>query len=403
MREMVPLEEARQILLELVKPLETVETDLLKAVGMALAKNIVAPRPLPPFDRSPLDGFAFRSVDTAGASGENPAKLYITETIYAGHAAKGRVEPGTAAGIATGAPIPPGADCVARFEDTRREGQYVIIYKPFSQNENIIRAGKDIAGGELALPAGWELNPPAVALLAALGYTKVPVHRRPRVSVFSTGDELLPLGRPLLPGKMYNSNLYTIAAQVAEAGGEAVLLENAGDDEELVSKQFIKGLDMADLVISTGGVSVGERDVVKNAMKNAGAELLFWKVACKPGTPVTCGLREGRLLIGLSGNPAGAMVTFTLLVRPLLRLMSGQRELFLPRVQARMAEDLPKGGKMRRFIRAVVRWQDGYVAWPVGMQGHGVLKSLVEGNALIDVPENHGFMQTGDSIEVLLL
>lgn len=403
MREMVPLEEARQILMKTVKPLEVVEMDLLKAVGLVLAKDIIAPRPFPPFDRSPLDGFAFRSVDTTRASAENPVKLYITETIYAGHAAKGRVEPGIAAGIATGAPIPPGADCVARFEDTRQEGQYVIIYKPFRQDENIIQAGEEIAGGELALPAGQELNPPAVATLAALGYTKVPVYRRPRVSIFSTGDELLPLGRPLLPGKIYNSNLYAIAAQVAEAGGEAVLQENAGDDEELVGKQFIKGLDMADLVISTGGVSVGKRDVVKKAMESAGAELLFWKVACKPGKPVTCGLRESRLLIGLSGNPAAATVMFTLLVRPLLRLMSGRRELYLPRVQARLAEDLPKGGKMRSFIRAVVRWQDGYVAWPVGKKGRGMLKSLAEGNALIDIPEKHGFVKTGDSIEVLLL
>jgi molybdopterin molybdotransferase len=241
-------------------------------------------------------------------------------------------------------------------------------------------------------------------LLAALGYAKVPVHRRPRVSIFSTGDELVPLDQPLSPGKIYISNLYAIAAQVAEAGGEAVLLESAGDNEELVTKQFVKGLDAADLVISTGGVSVGERDVVKKAIKNTGAELLFWKVACKPGSPVTCGLLEGRLLIGLPGNPAAAMIMFNLLVRPLLRLMSGQRELYLPRVKARTAKDLSKGGRQRRFIPAVVRWQDdGYMVWPAGSQRPGAMKPLAESNALIDIPEVHGPLHAGELVEVLLL
>ncbi|OPX90567.1 MAG: Molybdopterin molybdenumtransferase [Pelotomaculum sp. PtaB.Bin104] len=403
MKKMIPLEEAQQILLECVHPLETVELELLQAQGMVLAGDIVAPRPLPPFARSPLDGFAFRAADTAGASGESQARLYITETIYTGRVAQGKVEPGTAARIATGAPVPEGADSVVPCEAACQEGQYVLIDKPFTPGENVIPAGEDVAGGEIALPAGQALSPPAVALLAAIGYAKAPVHRRPRVAIFSTGDELVPLGQPLPTGKIYISNPYAIAAQVAEAGGEAVLLESAVDEEEPVTRQFARGLELADLVISTGGASVGERDVVKKAMKNAGAEPLFWKVACKPGTPVTGALREGRLLIGMPGNPAAAMIMFSLLVRPLLRLMSGQRELHLTRVNARLAEDFSGSGKKRRFVPAVVQWQEEYSVRPVRAKSTGAMTPLVESNALIDIPAAYGPLQAGDLVEVVLL
>lgn len=404
MRQMVPLEEAQKLLLNVIQPLEAIEVDLLQARGMALGEDIIAPHPLPPFDRSPLDGYALRAADTTGACKEKPVALQVVESIHAGQLSRNAIQPGTAVAITTGAPIPAGTDCVIRFEDTRREGETVFIPYPLSAGENVVQAGEDIAAGEVALPAGRTVDASAVGMLAALGYGQVKVHRRPRVAVFSTGDELLSPGEPLLPGKIYNSNLYAVASEVAEAGGEALLLESVPDETEPVAEQFRRGLSTADLVISTGGVSVGERDVVKEAMVKAGAQIIFWKVGLKPGTPVVCAQKDGRLLIGLSGNPAAAMIVFILLVRPVLLRLGGHRDLFLPRVKARMAEAFPKGGKQRRFVRAQVWWQDdGFLARPAGLQSPGALRSLVEGNALIDVPAGHGPLKPGETVEVILL
>lgn len=403
MLQMIPLERARELMLSVIKPLEVINISLTEAQGMALAEDVTAPHPLPPFDRSPLDGYALRASDTAGAGPEHPAALAVTETIHAGHVAGGKVEPGTAMGIMTGAPIPPGADCVIRFEDTRREGDRVLVFTPLKPGQNIVRAGEDVRQNERVLAAGTTIDAGVIGLLAALGRTTVTVHRRPQVFLFSTGDELSKPDTPLAPGKIYDSNAPAIAAQVREAGGTPVVAPSCPDDREAIARSIGRGLEMGDLVISTGGVSVGERDVVKDAMVRAGVEPLFWRAGFKPGTPVVCGHREGRLVVGLSGNPAAAMISFTLLVRPVLLRLGGHRQIFLPRVQARMAEAFPKGGKQRRFVRAVVWWQDGYLARPAGLQSPGALRSLVEGNALIDVPAGHGPLKEGEMVEAILL
>ncbi|OAT84837.1 molybdopterin molybdotransferase MoeA [Desulfotomaculum copahuensis] len=404
MRQMIPLEEARQIMLDAVRPLETIKVDLPDAFGMALAEDVTAPHPLPPFDRSPLDGYALRAADTVAAGREHPAALTVTETIYAGHTAKGTVEPGTAMGIMTGAPLPPGADCVIRFEDTRREGNQVYIFSPLQPEQGVIHAGEDVAAGETVLTAGVTVDAGVTGLLAALGQTRAAVRRQPRVALFSTGDELLEPYSPLVPGRIYNSNLPALAAQVREAGGIPLPGGNRPDQTALITATIEQALKVSDLIVSTGGVSVGERDVVKEAMEAAGVEPLFWRAGFKPGTPVVCGRKDGRLVVGLSGNPAAAMITFILLVRPVLRRLGGHREIDLPRVQARMAVGFPKGGRQRRFVRAVVRWRDGgYLARPAGLQSPGAMRSLVEGNALLDVPAGHGPLKEGEMVEAILI
>ena len=404
MRQKVSLEEALEIMLSFARPLETTTINLAEALGMALAEDITSPHPLPPFDRSPLDGYALRAADTTRADQKHPAIFTVTETVYAGHTSESEVRPGTAIGITTGAPIPSGADCVVRFEDTGREGDRLLIYASLKQGQNVVRAGEDVAKGEKVLTAGTVVDAGVTGLLVALGKNEVKVYRRPRVFVFSTGDELLLPNEALKKGKIYDSNLPALAAQVREAGGSPLLGGLCLDDRMMIAKTIAGGLAKTDLVISTGGVSVGERDLFKEAMEEAGVELLFWKTGFKPGMPVMCGHKEGRLVVGLSGNPAAAMTSFTLLVRPVIRNLSGYREIFQPRVQVRMAEDFPKGGKQRRFVRAVVQWQDGgYIARLAGSQSPGVLRSLAKGNALIDVPADYGPLRIGEIMEAILI
>lgn len=403
MRQLVSLEEANDLLLRLVHPLEEVEVDLLQAQGLALARDVAAKEPFPPFDRSPLDGFALRAADTKGAAWDKPCILQVVETIGAGHAAVHEVVPGIAIGIATGAPIPRGADCVVRFEDTRLDGDHLLVQTPLSPGQNVLRRGNEFASGAVLLRSGRTIDPAAIGMLAALGRKTVTVHRRPRVAVFSTGDELIPLGQKLTYGKIFTSNCYAVAAQVREAGGEAILMGSAPDLEDAVASCFVEGLEKADLVISTGGASAGKRDVVKSAMLKAGAGLIFWKAAFKPGTAVAFGFSNGRVLAGLSGNPNAAMVSFALLVRPLIRRLGGHRELFLPRVKGCLSIAYPGGGKVRRFVQARTWWQDRIMTCPVNLKGSAAFRSTIDGNSLIDLPAGHGPLQAGETVAIVLL
>lgn len=403
MRQMVPLEEANDLLLRLVHPLEEIEVDLLEAQGMALARDVAADQPFPPFDRSPLDGFALRAADTTGCTREKPCSLQVIETIGAGHTATREVAPGTAIGIATGAPVPRGADCVVRFEDTRRNGDRVLVQISLNPGQNVVRTGKEFAAGDSLLRSGKTIDPAAIGILASLGRKTVAVHRRPRVAVFSTGDELVPLGQELPYGKIYASNRHAVAAQVREAGGEAILLDSAPDREDMVAACFVQGLAETDMVISTGGASVGKRDVVKDAMRKAGAELIFWKAAFKPGTAVVFGFFNGRVLAGLSGNPSAGMVAFALLVRPLLRRLGGHQKLFLPRLEGYLSQDYPKGAKARHFVQARTWWQNQVMTCPVSLHSSGAFHSTIDSNSLIDLPAGHAPLQSGERVSLLLL
>ncbi|MDD4237491.1 MAG: molybdopterin molybdotransferase MoeA [Desulfotomaculaceae bacterium] len=403
MRQMVPLEEANDLLLQLVHPLEEVEVDLLEAQGMVLARDVAADRPFPPFDSSPLDGFALRAADTAGVTLDKPCSLQVIETIGAGHAATHEVAPGTAIGIATGAPVPQGADCVVRFEDTRRDGERVLVQLPLSPGQNVVRTGKEFASGTVLLNSGQTIDPAAIGILAAVGRRTVAVHKRPRVAVFSTGDELVLPGQVLPFGKIFASNRYAVAAQVTKAGGQPILLDSAPDLEDAVASSYRQGLTQADIVISTGGASVGRRDVIKSAMRKAGAEIIFWKAAFKPGTAVVFGLSNAGVLAGLSGNPTSGMVTFALLVRPLLRRLGGHRELFLPRLEGYLSQDYPKGAKARHFVQARTWWQNQIMTCPVGLPGTGAFRSTIDSNSLIDLPAGHGPLQAGERVSLVLL
>jgi molybdopterin molybdotransferase len=402
MKYMVPLEEAQQLLLQHVKPLEPVELDLLQALGMVLAEDVPAPEPVPPFTRSRLDGFALKSGDTDGSSSERPVSLLITRSLKAGQLASTGVEPGTAMAIVTGAPVPPGADCVVPFEDVRREGGCVVLSSPLRPGQGIVPAGGDVAAGDRVMPKGTVVGAPATGVLAALGLSRIKVHRKPRVAVFATGDELQSPGKPLGNGKIYNSNLYTMAALVSEAGGEAVLLETVPDEEDLICRQYNYGLSVADLVLSTGGAAAGERDLASAAMRRCGARLLFRHMELTPGKYIVCGEKNGRLLLGLSGKPASAVAAFTLLARPVLRRMGGYREIFLPRVEATLVENIQGGLAGRSLVRAEVRWQDECLVRPAP-RGAGSLLTLMTGNAFIDLPGGCAPLGPGAKVQVILL
>lgn len=403
MLEMIPLETALDLLLKKSNCCSTEAVELSAAYRRVLAEEIVAATNQPPFNRSPLDGYALQGADLAGASHETPARLRVTETLQAGYVAKGKVEAGTAIRIMTGAPVPDGADTIIRFEDTKEENGWVEVYVELAPGSNIANAGEDIRQGELLLKPGSLLESPQIGVLAALGVPNVPVYKRPRVAILSTGDELIEIDQELRPGKIRNSNLYTLAASVRESGGEPILLGTCPDVLQITAEKISAGLNKADLVVTTGGASVGDYDLVQKAMKQVGAGILFWKIAMKPGTPVVAAEAGEKLLLGLSGNPAAALISFEVLVRPLIKKMAGFREFLRPRITVKLMDGFRKKSSQKRFLRATVKLVNGEpCAYLAGAQNPGVLKSLLYTNALLEVPGNRAPLMAGEMIEAII-
>lgn len=398
------LEEAQKLLLDKVQPTQEEVVDLKMCLGRILAQDIHAQDPVPAFDRSPLDGYAVRAEDIAGASKEKPITLKVIGEVPAGHVAPISLEPMTAMKIMTGAPIPPGADAVIRKEDTDEGTKEVRIFVSLTAKSNIAHAGEDVKAGEKVLSQGMLLHSGAVGILAALGVKQVPVFRKPKVALLCTGEELVDVGSPLAPGKIYNSNLYGLAAAIQEAGGEPYILGTVSDDVEAIKEKLQQGVEKADLVVSTGGASVGDYDLISAAYEELKAEVLFQRVAMKPGTPALAAQKEGKLLLGLSGNPAAALISFELLARPVILMMGGRTCWQRPRVKGIMMEDFLKRGGPRRFLRSQVHWEDGaYRVYLTGRQSPGVLKSILHCNALVDVPAGSPPLKVGQEVEVILL
>lgn len=404
MREMIELEEALEIVLNRGPSASFEQVDLLDSLDRVLAEDIYSEMNVPPFDRSPLDGYAVRARDTVGASLTSPIILKILEEVPAGYMATQELGLMTAIKILTGAPIPTGADAVIRFEDTKANGDSVSILTPLKPLDGICKAGEDIKKGELVLSRGKRICPTAIGLLASLGKSRVPVLARPKVAILSTGDELVDVTETLKPGQIRNSNLYMLAAAVKDLGCEPIILGIVRDRLEETKEAINRGLMEADLVISTGGVSLGDYDVVKDAILHCSAQILFWKVAVKPGTPVVVGEREGKLIFGLSGNPAGASIVFEILVKPLLRKLTG-KEHFLPsQAVAILGDQFLKKSGMRRFLRGRVDKQgDEFKVTLTGQQTPGVLKSFLECNALIDIPAGSEALTSGNHVKILFV
>ena len=400
---MISVEKALKTILINFQPLGLEKINILEARKRVIGEDIFAPHNIPSADNSAMDGYAVRHIDTKGATQDKPLQLKIIEDIPAGKVALKKIKKGEAARIMTGAVIPEGADSVIRQEDTKKNGKTVLIYTSAEKGTNIRFAGEDVQKGELVVNKGSALRPADIGMLAALGKAFISVYQKPRVAIMSTGDELVDIETDPPLGKIINSNSYSLAAQVLECGGIPIMLGISKDKKIDLQKKFKTALH-ADVIISSGGVSVGDFDFVKNVMGEIGNAMHFWQVAMRPGKPLAFGAIESVPLFGLPGNPVSAMVSFEQFVRPSLLKMQGHKKIFRQTAKAVCAQEVQKSAGFKHFIRAVVKKEkDQYVASTTGAQGSGILKSMVIANALIVMGENETRIKKGSQVTIQLL
>jgi molybdopterin molybdotransferase len=391
------VEDAISQILSRVRALPPERIPLLSALGRALAEPVVSSREIPPWPNSSMDGYAVRAADTR----QIPARLTVVGSVSAGSVPIRDVRPGEAMRIFTGAPLPDGADAVIPQEDTEAANGGVTLKASVDRGAYVRPRGEDLRVGDVVLAPGTTLGPAEIGLLATLNVAHVLVGRRPRVAILSTGNELADLGREPGPGQIPNTNSYSLFAQVVEAGGEPVNLGIARDRMESIDERLRWGAS-ADILLSSAGVSVGDLDLVKDALTRAGAELHLWRVSMRPGKPITFGSIAGRPVFGLPGNPVSAMVTFELFVRPALRRMAGFKAIHRARLRARALAPIPNPGSRRGYLRVTLhRGGEGWGARLTGDQGSAILTSMVRADGLAVVPGDVT-IAAGDSVEVIV-
>lgn len=400
---LLSLELAREKLLRATAVLLAEYVPLTESQHRILAQSVIADMDFPPFDRSPLDGYAVIADDIRGASPDHPICLKQLETVPAGSVPRAVVTPGMATRIMTGAPIPPGATGIVRLEDTSLSAGDVYVCSGQKADHNICRKGEEIAAGEQVVAPGVLINAGVIGMLATLGTANPLVYRRPRVAFVATGSEITAIDQPLSAGKIRNSNSYMLSAQAADCGAQVVGMSEVTDSETGI-EAALSALPDCELVVTTGGASIGDYDLIGTIFQKMGVSILFERVRIKPGMPVIAGVKGSKLYIGLSGNPAAASISFEQLVRPVLLKMGGCAEWRRPRVVAKLAKPFPKPTDARRFVWAHW-WQeaDGLVVEPLRLQGNGMLKSAMAANALIVIPENSLPLAAGTPVEIELL
>ncbi len=413
MRTQLAAAEAQRLILEAALPLPSETCATADAQGRVLAEPVLSRRTLPPFDVSAMDGYAVRSGDLARASAAAPVALPVVFEVAAGAAPERTLAPGEVARIFTGAPLPPGADAVVRQEDVTRDAARAVFAAPVPVGENRRSAGEDVRAGETVLDRGVRLGPAALGMLASLGRSHVAVHQRPRAAILSGGDELIePDGDPT-GGRIVSSNSYSIAAQCREVGAEPIYLGIARDHPDELERFVRAGLG-AHVLVTSAGVSVGDRDYVRPVLEKLGCELVFWGVAIKPGFPLVFGRFPprsplgssdcGPLVFGLPGNPVSAMVTFEEFVRPSLRKLAGHAAWFRPRIDAVLAERLRKPAGRLHLVRVRLERRDGcVVASSTGNQSSGVLRSMALAQGLLVFPADATELPAGAVVQVQVL
>jgi molybdopterin molybdotransferase len=392
--------EAERLVLKNTPRLPVVWTPLEEAQGLALAEDVRAKFDSPPFDSSAVDGYAVRSVDT-----EVGRIFPVVDEAPAGRPAQKEVEEGEAIKIFTGGVIPEGADAIVMVEDTSGWGTKFKLKKAASPGQNVRSAGEDVQKQEVILRAGIEIGPPEIALAATQGYGELPVYRKPKVTIFSTGSELVePGARELSPGEIYDSNSFALLAQAREPGTDVSRIATATDDADALHAAMEEALRSADVVVTSGGVSVGEKDLVKSTLLEVGVKQVFWGVKLKPGKPVFFGTREAALLFGLPGNPVSAMVCFELFVRPAIMRMTGREDKHRPRTEVYFDEDVENRFGRMHAMRVNLEWTEkGWKAESVGAQGSGLVSSLTKADALALIgPESEG-VRAGEPVEAIVL
>jgi molybdopterin molybdotransferase len=409
--QLLNVSEALGRLLDHFSPLEIIQIPLAAAGGRILAEDILAPGEMPPFPNSGMDGFACQSVDVAGVSLAQPVSLRVVGDIPAGSMTERRLLPGEAMRIMTGAVVPEGADAVVPVENTdfnqRQTGveapEMVKIFHPAGPGENVRPVGQDIRQGEVVMTRGQRIRPQDAGLLSMLGQAMVPVRRRPRVAVLSSGDELVAVDQELTPGKIRDANTIMLLGLVEQYGGEAVDLGIVPDRLEEVQAALTQAVDAGvDLIVSSAGVSVGALDFVREAVERDG-RIIFWRVNMRPGKPLVFGYYRQVPFVGLPGNPVSAFVGFEVFLRSVLLKMLGLEDLKRLTLRARMLEPLESDGR-ETYLRGIVDWQEGeLVGRLTGHQGSGNLRSLVQANALLIVPSGVKYVPTGDQVDVWIL
>lgn len=383
-----------------VTVLPPLDLALLEARGTVLAEPVSAPVPLPPFDNSAMDGYAVVASDVAGATEADPVTLPVVGDVVAGDPAVSALRPGLTARIMTGAPMPAGADAVIPVEWTDGGTARVRIVRSAPPGHYIRRAGEDVREGQVVVPAGTRLRAPQLGMIAAVGRARVTVRPKPRVVVVSTGDELREPGTTLGHGHIWESNSFMLTAAVAEAGGVGYRHSTVDDEPGSVRDMLQDQLVRADAVITSGGVSMGSRDVVKEALTGT---VKFHKVGMRPGKPQGFGLMEGTPVFTLPGNPVSAYVSFQVFVRPALRAMQGLPPEPLPTVKAVLSGDIKSPAGLRHFLRARLTYDGGYTVDPADVQGSHQLASLASADALITVPEDVETLPAGSTVDVMRL
>lgn len=400
---MISVEEALGLILENIREIGFEKVDIKEALGRVIAEDVYARRNIPPWDNSAMDGYAVRVDDVEGASKENPAVLKIIESLPAGYISENRLNPGEAIKIMTGAPMPNGADAVVMAEYTEKDGGKVRIFKRPEKGDHIRRAGEDVKEGQLVIKKGQLIRPSEIGMLASMARSIVSVYQRPRVAILATGDELVDLDEEICGAKIINSNTYAVGAQIQECGALPILLGIARDRQDELEEKLRLGMN-ADIIITSGGVSVGDYDHVKDVVKGLGGDLRLWKVAIKPGKPLAFSVLNGRPMFGLPGNPVASMVTFEIFVRPAILKMMGHKKIFRPIIDATIKSDLKKKEQRRHFIRASVQSDvDGYAVETTGDQGSHMMTSMTKANGLIIFHENETSIKAGDKVKVMLL
>jgi molybdopterin molybdotransferase len=395
---MLSYQEAVEVVVRTVRPLPAEEVGLPEALGRVLAEPVLAGWDLPPADNAAMDGYAF-----AFAGQQGGAVLAVAGFVPAGQPFEEEVAPGEAVKIMTGAPLPAGCDTVVPIEEVEERDGRIRLARAPRAGQHRRRRGEELCRGEPLLPVGTPIHSGELGLLAAAGIHRLKVHQRPRVALLSTGDELVELGEVPGPGRIVNSNFHLLAARLREEGCEVVPLGIARDRVEELASCIERGLS-ADLLLSTGGVSVGDRDHVQEALRRFGFELGFWKVAIKPGKPVLFGTAQGTPVFGLPGNPAAAAATFELFVRPALRRLAGHRDLLPPGLRVSLAAEVAGGEKRQRFIWGTLQERQGrYLFTPSSRQGSGQNRSIQGSQALLPVAGGSPPLAAGAEAEVLLL
>lgn len=398
---MIPVEVALQRVLSRVEPLPPIELPLIECSGCVLARDLHAAGDLPAFPSSAMDGFAVRSSDTQGATETEPAFMVLVGDSKMGQRPDFFIGPGQAAAISTGAPIPDGADAVIPVEECHANDDTVQALAPIAMGRHVRPVGEDLRMGDLLVPAGRRLTGGELGLLAAAGYGRAPVHPRPRVVIVSTGDELVEPGKPLEYGQIHDSNAFTLAGALKDAGAQPFLAGHVHDDPQILREALLSHLSTADAFITTGGVSVGEKDPVKAAFRGRG-EIDFYRVAMQPGMPQGSGAIEGKPVFALPGNPVSVFVSFEVFVRPALMKMMGRPQ-HRPHLIARMAEGVSGPKDKAVFARVLVRRSsEAFIAEPTGGRGSNLISTVARANGLAIIPPGIADLAAGQECRVMM-